>query len=197
MSLCWGLNKEDTGRQPPPPPPCKENVGLRLRKHMHQILPVTVRKLQGVSAEKVHVTREPNYGVCCGEIDSQWSCFSLHAAVEPPFKIFITLLFKCTSSKGNLTYMFHSHQLCIYLKFNMLVVVWNPDVSRVFNIKNNFSKKKTITAHTHTHTHTHTHSKNFCWRVTISKMRGIGRRNRVVTRWTDGLEQGWTKSLQF
>jgi hypothetical protein len=33
---------------------------------------VTVRQLQGVSAAKVYITREPNYGACCGEIDSQW-----------------------------------------------------------------------------------------------------------------------------
>jgi hypothetical protein len=42
-----------------------------------------------VSAVEVHVTHEPNYGVCCGEIDSQWGCFSLHIAVEPPFKVFV------------------------------------------------------------------------------------------------------------
>jgi hypothetical protein len=30
----------------------------------------------------VRVTLEPNYVVCCGEIDSQWGCFSFHIAVE-------------------------------------------------------------------------------------------------------------------
>jgi hypothetical protein len=32
--------------------------------------PVTVHQVQGVSAAKVRVTHEPNYGVCCWEIDS-------------------------------------------------------------------------------------------------------------------------------
>jgi hypothetical protein len=66
---------------------CKENVDLRLGKDVQQILPVTVRQLQGVSAAKVHVTREPKYGVCCGELDTQWVCFSLHTAVEPLFNV--------------------------------------------------------------------------------------------------------------
>jgi hypothetical protein len=39
--------------------------------HAVNSAPVTVSQLQGVSAAKVCVTHEPNYGVCCGEIDSQ------------------------------------------------------------------------------------------------------------------------------
>jgi hypothetical protein len=154
--IVFWLNKEDLRRQRTPP--CKKDVALSLRKDMQQILSLTMWKLQRVSAAKVHVTCEPNCGVCCEEIDSQWSCFSLHIAAEtpftilfqwpqvntlsakfPPFKIFVTLLSKCTSPKGNLKYGFHTHQICTYLNFIMLVVC-NPDVFRVCNIKNNFNK---------------------------------------------------------
>jgi hypothetical protein len=55
--IVLGLNKEDLWRQPSPP--CKEDIGLALRNDMQHIH-VTVRKLQGVSAAKVCVTREPN-----------------------------------------------------------------------------------------------------------------------------------------
>jgi hypothetical protein len=77
----------------------------------------------------MRVTREPNYGVCCGETDSQWGCFILHNAVEPPFKIFVTLVSKCTPPRGDLKYGFHSHKIRIYLNFIMLAVC-NSDVSR-------------------------------------------------------------------
>jgi hypothetical protein len=121
----FGLNKEDLGRKGSLP--CKDDIGLRLGRDMHQALSVTVQKLQEVSAAKVCVTCEHNYGVCYGEIDSHWVCLSLHNAVEPPFntlgvkfhpfKIFVSLLSKCTSPKGNLKYGLHSHQICIYLNF--------------------------------------------------------------------------------
>jgi hypothetical protein len=115
-------------------------------------------QLQVVCAVDVRVTCEPNYGVYCGEIDNQWGCFSLYIVVEPPFnvlfqlpqvsilsakfppfKIFIALMSKCTSPRGNLKYGFHSHQIHIYLNFIVLVVC-NPDVSRVCYVKTNFSK---------------------------------------------------------
>jgi hypothetical protein len=83
--IVFRLNKEDLGRQPSPP--CKEDIALRLGKDMQQILPVTMRQLQGVSVAKVRVTHEPNCGVCYGEIDNQWDCFSLHIAVEPQSNI--------------------------------------------------------------------------------------------------------------
>jgi hypothetical protein len=146
--VVFGLNVLDLGS----PSPCKEDAGSRLRKDMQQILPVTVRQLQGVSAAKVRVTCEPNYGACCGEIDSQWGCFSLHIALKPPFnvpfqwhqanalsakfpwcRIFYTLLSECTFPRGNLKYRCHSHQIRTYLNFIMLVVC-NPDVSKEFLI---------------------------------------------------------------
>jgi hypothetical protein len=93
--------------------------------------------------------------VCCGEIESgtasvctlQWKphlmfCFSDHKSilsVLTSHHSIIILLSKCTSLKGNLKYRFHGHQIHTYLNFTMLVVC-SSDVSRVCNIKNNFSK---------------------------------------------------------
>jgi hypothetical protein len=67
----------------PPPPPLQGGHWLETREGYVASSPHYRAHLQGVSTAKVHATREPNYGVCCGEIDSQWGCFSLHIAVTP------------------------------------------------------------------------------------------------------------------
>jgi hypothetical protein len=159
VSLCWCWTRRIQGG--------REDVGLRLGKDMQQILPLLLFKnckefLQQRCVSHVNLIM----GCVVREIDSQWGHFSLHIAVGPlfnvpfqwpqvntlsakfpPFKIFIALLSKCTSPKGNLKYRFHSHQINTYLNFNMLVVVCNADVLRVCNIKNNFGKKKHVTEH--------------------------------------------------
>jgi hypothetical protein len=100
------------------------------------------------------VTREPNYGVCCGEINSQWGCFSLHIAVGPPFN------FHFSDPKSVLSVLnsLHLRFLSLYcpdallpketlnmgftvIKYAFIrLVVCNPDLSRICNIKNNLSK---------------------------------------------------------
>jgi hypothetical protein len=82
--IVFGLNKLDLGRLRSPPLQGGhrlETQGRICSKFSPRFYAPTARSF----CAKVRVTCEPNYGVCYGEIDNQWGCFSLHIAVEPPF----------------------------------------------------------------------------------------------------------------
>jgi hypothetical protein len=157
MSFLFRLNTEDQWRQPSPL--CKEDVGLRLGKDMQQILPLWLyanckeflqqrcmshmNLIMRYVAGKLMVSGAAS--VCTLQVKPhlmfrfQWPLVNTLSVKFPPFKMFVTLLSKCTSLKGKLKYWFHSHQLHTYFNFIMLVVC-SPDVSRICNIKNNLAK---------------------------------------------------------
>jgi hypothetical protein len=83
--IVFRLNKEYLGRQGLSP--LQAGHWFETREGYAANSPHYFAHLQGVYAAEVRVTNEPNYGVCCGEIDSQWGCFSLHIAVGPPFNV--------------------------------------------------------------------------------------------------------------